>query len=161
MIKKIVITYYDGSFGPDYTHWDEKMTITPEKVSYEINNHFKSKVERRHEIFDFDEGYKDIKHQWSYKINSKDEEYQTILYFAGKEVKRLSLKKEMLHGCDIGDTRINVIDDEETYSFSTAGPLTTIKEFSELYKLIDMLIPDDSLRPHFIGGIQESCTLVA
>ena len=156
MIKKIVITYYDGSFGPSYTHWEEKMTITPDKVSYEINDHFKSKVENRHE-FAFDENYKRVKYQWSYKIDSREEEYQTILYFINKEVEKLSLEHVELDGCDIGDTSIKIYDDEKTNTFSTAGPLTTIKEFSQLYELIDMLMPDESLRPHFMGEIQESC----
>ena len=158
MIKKIVITYYDGSLGPNYKHWDEKMTMTPEKISYEINKYFKSKVEKMHDIFSFDEGYKNIKYQWSYKIDSREEEYQTILYFISKEVEKLSLNKEMLDGCDIGDTSIVITnDDKKTFSFSTAGPLTTIKQFGELFKLIYTLLPGDALKPHFMGGIQESC----
>ena len=152
MIKKIVITYYDGAFGPDYIHWEEKMTITPEKVKF-VRKHYKKCIE----TFDLDNEYKQIDEGWSYKINlwneNEYEYYKPIFDTILNRVKGFDTNLDEPWGCDTGDVGITVYDEDGLkYVFNNLRALLP-EDTKDLFECFGKLIPENVLWPFFADDL--------
>ena len=173
MINKIIIDYYDGALAYDYEHWNEKMVISRDKISYERNESFKCKIveEQTRDSYvmypfitsDDDSvpySYRKVKSGWSYKLDVKgsykcDRENYWPIYEAIKEEIKNFDPSNFICGCDIGDTTITVIDEDGTKChYQTAGALSRFWNDNptnkKLHELIDKLIPDGLLKPYFM-----------
>lgn len=157
MVNKIVITYFDGAFGPSYVHWNEKLTITLDEVKYERNEYGKTNNKF--------EKYFPIKTKWSYKLNTGVDDdfilhdiaplpYDIYLDYPifNKIEKVLLLNDYEVHGCDMDTLIIKVYNDDSKHPFEYINCGGISKKYQkELYNLIDSMIPSNVSKPYFMG----------
>lgn len=165
MIKKIVITNFEGSFGLTEDYWDEKMVITKDKIKYEINQFCKDKLlycsSSSYETKDgkkvWPSEFRKVKSGWEYKLNLNDDypfdkDYYHKIF---EEIENYIAcnKIEYFHVCDAGMVSIDVYDEYGLhYNYETPS---SISINDPLYSLLDSLIPRGLTRPYFLKEIED------
>ena len=166
MIKKIIITNFDGSFGSFESHWEEKMTITKDKVKYEIVRHYRDKLicenasscilENGKEVYP--NRYRKVKSGWEYKLNLQDDyPFDKKYYYRIFEMIKRGIEGfnpfVYERALDAGETSIDAFDEDgNVYTYST---ISSIDKYEPLYKLLNDLIPTGVMRPYFLAGSEE------
>ncbi|MBP5445186.1 MAG: hypothetical protein J6Y28_03345 [Acholeplasmatales bacterium] len=143
MVKKIEITYFDGRLGPEYIHWEEKMTITRDRVTYKRKDYHKID----------NDNYVPVESSWKYIFNKKIDIYVERQDFNHLEIlANLITDLSDICGCgaDIGSVEMTVYYDDGTKVKKRIFGSLSMNNNTQLKYFLESLIPNDILEPYFL-----------